>query len=120
MDVSDGLLGDFGHILKASGVGACIRTDETIKLIAAGAFPSSATGRFDQKLLQQCTLAGGDDYELLFTAPPQHRAAVAEAAAQSQTPVTRIGQVEAAPGLRLVDAQGQPVQHRFASFDHFA
>lgn len=120
MDVSDGLLGDFGHILKASGVGACIRTDETIKLIAAGAFPSSATGQFDQKLLQQCTLAGGDDYELLFTAPPQHRAAVAEAAAQSRTPVTRIGQVEAAPGLRLVDAQGMPVENRFASFDHFA
>lgn len=120
MDVSDGLLGDFGHILKASGVGACIRTDETIKLIAAGAFPSSARGQFDQKLLQQCTLAGGDDYELLFTAPPQHRAAVAEAAAQSQTPVTRIGQVEAAPGLRLLDAQGMPVENRFASFDHFA
>ena len=120
MDVSDGLLGDFGHILKASGVGACIRTDETIKLIAAGAYPSSATGQFDQKLLQQCTLAGGDDYELLFTAPPQHRAAVAEAAAQSRTPVTRIGQVEAAPGLRLVDAQGMPVENRFASFDHFA
>lgn len=120
MDVSDGLLGDFGHILKASGVGACIRTDETIKLIAAGAFPSSARGHFDQKLLHQCTLAGGDDYELLFTAPPQHRAAVAEAAAQSQTPVTRIGQVEATPGLRLLDAQGMPVENRFASFDHFA
>lgn len=120
MDVSDGLLGDFGHILKASGVGACIRTDETIKLIAAGAYPSSATGQFDQKLLQQCTLAGGDDYELLFTAPPQHRAAVAKAAAQSETPVTRIGQVEAAPGLRLLDAQGMPVENRFASFDHFA
>ena len=120
MDVSDGLLGDFGHILKASGVGACIRTDETIKLIAASAFPSSARGQFDQKLLQQCTLAGGDDYELLFTAPPQHRAAVAEAAAQSETPVTRIGQVEAAPGLRLLDAQGMPVENRFASFDHFA
>ena len=120
MDVSDGLLGDFGHILKASGVGACIRTDETIKLIAAGAYPSSARGQFDAKILQQCTLAGGDDYELLFTAPPQHRAAVAKAAAQSETPVTRIGQVEAAPGLRLVDAQGMPVENRFASFDHFA
>ncbi|WP_374672024.1 thiamine-phosphate kinase [Acidovorax temperans] len=120
MDVSDGLLGDFGHILKASGVGASIRTDETIKLIAAGAYPSSARGQFDQKLLQQCTLAGGDDYELLFTAPPQHRAAVAAAAAQSQTAVTCIGQVQAEPGLRLVDSQGQPVEHRFASFDHFA
>ena len=120
MYVSDGLLGDFGHILKASGVGASIRTDETIKLIAAGALPSIATSQFDQKLLHQCTLAGGDDYELLFTAPPQHRAAVAAAAAQSQTAVTCIGQVQAEPGLRLVDSQGQPVEHRFASFDHFA
>ena len=120
MDVSDGLLGDFGHILKASGVGACIHAHETIKLIAASAYESSAAGIFNPELLHQCTLAGGDDYELLFTAPPQHRAAVAEAAAQSRTPVTRIGQVEAAPGLRLVDAQGMPVENRFASFDHFA
>ncbi|PIF92211.1 thiamine-phosphate kinase [Acidovorax sp. 62] len=124
MDVSDGLLGDFAHILKASGVGACIHTHETIKLIAASAYLSSATGLFDTQtsapLLHQCTLAGGDDYELVFTAPPAHRAAVAAAAAQSQTPVARIGQVQAEPGLRLVDAQGQPVEHRFASFDHFA
>lgn len=120
MDVSDGLLGDFGHILKASGVGACIHTHETIKLIAAGAYSSSAAGYFDAQLLHQCTLAGGDDYELVFTAPPQHRAAVAAAAAQSQTPVACVGQVQAEPGLRLVDAQGQPVEHRFASFDHFA
>ncbi len=124
MDVSDGLLGDFGHILKASGVGAYIHTHETIKLIAASAYLSSATGLFDTQnsapLLHQCTLAGGDDYELVFTAPPQHRAAVAAAAAQSQTPVACIGQVQAEPGLRLVDARGQPVEHRFASFDHFA
>ena len=124
MDVSDGLLGDFAHILKASGVGACIHTHETIKLIAASAYLSSATGLFDIQtsapLLHQCTLAGGDDYELVFTAPPAHRAAVAAAAAQSQTPVARIGQVQAEPGLRLVDAQGQRVEHRFASFDHFA
>ena len=65
-------------------------------------------------------LAGGDDYELLFTAPVAARAAVQAAALASATPVTRIGRIEAAPGLRLIDAQGQPVSGRFASFDHFA
>ena len=65
-------------------------------------------------------LAGGDDYELAFTAPADQRDAVAAAAQASATPVTRIGQIEVAPGLRLVDGQGQPVTRHFASFDHFA
>lgn len=120
LDVSDGLLGDFGHILRASGVGACIDTSITLKLIAASAYPISAGGLFDANYLQQCTLAGGDDYELAFTAAPARRGAVAAAAQASSTPVTRIGVVEAAPGLRLVDAQGRPVAQRYASFDHFA
>ena len=120
LDVSDGLLGDFGHILRASGVGACIDTSKTIKLIAAGATPESAGGQFDPEWLHQCTLAGGDDYELAFTAPASRRADVGAAAQASGTPVTRIGVVEAAPGLRLVDAQGRSVTKRYASFDHFA
>lgn len=119
MDLSDGLLGDLSHILKASGVGARIDTQVTLKLIAASAYPSSAGGQFDPELIHQCTLAGGDDYELAFTAPPARRDAVAAASLASSTPVTRIGTVLAEPGLRLVDAQGQPVENRYASFDHF-
>ena len=119
MDLSDGLLGDLSHILKASGVGARIDTQVTSKLIAASAFPSSAGSQFDSELVHQCTLAGGDDYELAFTAPPARRDAVAAASQASSTPVTRIGTVLAEPGLRLVDAQGQAVEHRYASFDHF-
>ena len=65
-------------------------------------------------------LAGGDDYELAFTAPPARRGAVAAASQASGTPVTRIGTVQAGPGLQLVDAQGQPVVNRYASFDHFS
>jgi thiamine-monophosphate kinase len=68
----------------------------------------------------QCVLSGGDDYELVFTAPPHQRAAVQAASIASATPVTRVGQIDAEPGLRLEDAQGQPVVHAFASFDHFA
>ena len=119
MDVSDGLLGDLGHILRASGVGADINADKTSKLIAARALFTGATARFDMELLRQCTLAGGDDYELAFTAPPALREAVAGAAATAATPVARIGRISAEPGLRLADAQGRPLAGRYASFDHF-
>ncbi|MDF1481081.1 thiamine-phosphate kinase [Extensimonas sp. H3M7-6] len=128
IDVSDGLLGDLGHILQASGVGACIDCSVTTLLIAAYAELSSASGLFDSEFdpatdgefLRRCTLAGGDDYELLFTTAPARRAAVAAAALSSATPVTRIGRIEAQPGLRLVDGKGRPVPARYASFDHFA
>ena len=60
-----------------------------------------------------------DDYELVFTAPPAQRAAVQAAALASSTPVTRIGHIEAAPGLRLVDAHGVAVANQFPGFDHF-
>ena len=119
MDLSDGLLGDLSHILKASGVGACIDTHITSNLIAVSAYPISAGGPFDLELIRQCTLAGGDDYELAFTAPTARRDAVAAASQASGTPVTRIGTVQAEPGLRLVDGGGSPVEHRYAAFDHF-
>ena len=69
---------------------------------------------------QRWALSGGDDYELLFTAPVAQRTSVAQAAGESQTPVTRIGQIDAHCGLRLVDEQGQAVPNDFTSFDHFA
>ncbi|WP_310377212.1 thiamine-phosphate kinase [Rhodoferax ferrireducens] len=122
-DVSDGLLGDLGHILRASGVAAVIDTSIAMQLIAAGADTLCADGRFDVKKILACVLAGGDDYELVFTAPVAARQAVQAAAAQAQTRVTRIGQIEAAsgaPAVRLVDAAGAPVLRQFASFDHFA
>ena len=119
MDLSDGLVGDVSHILKASRVGAVIDVDVTTNLIAASAYLSSGSGIFDAELLRRCTLSGGDDYELAFTSPPDRRNAVAAAAAACGTAVTRIGTVVAEPGLRLVDGQGQPVENRYASFDHF-
>ncbi|MCO5357788.1 thiamine-phosphate kinase [Acidovorax kalamii] len=119
MDLSDGLLGDLSHILKASGVGAYIDTHITSNLIAEKACLSGGNGHFDLEFIRQCTLAGGDDYELAFTAPLARRDAVAAASQASGTPVTRIGTVLAEPGLQLVDAWGQAVEHRYASFDHF-
>ena len=119
-DVSDGLLGDLGHILKASGVGACIDTSAAINLIANKDHLTLGSGQFDSEFALECVLAGGDDYELVFTAPVAARNQVKAAAVQAQTPVTRIGRIEATPGLRLVDGTGQPVSGRFASFDHFS
>ncbi len=120
IDISDGLLGDLGHILKASGVGATVRTSAAIELIAIKAIDTWAIGLIDQKTALQCVLAGGDDYELAFTAPTALRAAVAAAAQSAATPVTRIGRIEAHPGLRLVNSEGAAVPNTYASFDHFA
>ena len=120
LDLSDGLLGDLGHILKASGVGATLDTSIAIQLIAACAHPACTTGLIPLKKQLKCVLAGGDDYELAFTAPPAAREAVLAAARLAETPVTRIGQIDAEPGLRLVDAQGQRLSGHYSSFDHFA
>ncbi len=124
IDVSDGFLGDLRHVLQASGVGACIDTHIAINLLAVRAMNTWATAEFDPKIgdieALQWILAGGDDYELAFTAPPALRPAVMKAGVQSATPVTRIGRIEAKPGIRLVDAQGASVAGHYPSFDHFA
>ena len=120
IDVSDGLLGDLQHVLDASHLGAVIDTSIAIDLIAACASYSGATGIFSSEKQLQYVLAGGDDYELVFTAPTAAREAVQTASAQTGTPVTRIGRMEINPGLRLIDAVGRVVPNTFASFDHFA
>ena len=114
VDVSDGLVGDLGHILDASGVGATLDADAAANLVAASACPGLGTG-----ILRNCALAGGDDYELVFTAPPSARAAVEQAGQDSATRVTRLGRIDAEAGLRIVDAGGAPVTQRFGAFDHF-
>jgi thiamine-monophosphate kinase len=119
-DISDGLVGDLGHILKASRVGARIDTSIAINLIANKGHLTLGDGQFDSETALACVLAGGDDYELVFTAPPAARNQVKAAAVRAQTAVTCIGQIETAPGLRLVDAAGQLIARRFAAFDHFA
>ena len=120
IDISDGLAGDLGHVLKASQAGAQVNAEIAINLIAAYAYIHCAKGHFDAKKQLEMVLSGGDDYELAFTAPSTAREAVQAAAARSQTPVTRIGVVQSQLGLRLVDGDGKPVTAQFASFDHFA
>ncbi len=111
IDLSDGLTGDVLHVLSASKVGATIDVD---------AIARSALLREQPEPLQRlCVLAGGDDYELLFTAPTARRNAVRAAAQKVGVGVTPIGMIESAPGLRCVDARGAPVVETFAAFDHF-
>jgi thiamine-monophosphate kinase len=112
IDLSDGLAGDIGHILQRSGVGARLNVD---------ALPRSAILAAQPLALQQdCTVAGGDDYELLFTAPPAQREAVRAAGRAAGVAVTRCGAIEAEAGLRLVDADGRPLARAFRGWDHFA
>ncbi|WP_198971202.1 thiamine-phosphate kinase [Xylophilus sp. ASV27] len=119
VDISDGLLGDLGHVLRASNAGAVIDTLVATKLIAACRCDAWATGVFPSEKRLEFVLAGGDDYELAFTAPPEASDRVEAAGAASGTPVTRIGWIEAETGVRLVDAEGAPVEGGFGAFDHF-
>lgn len=111
IDLSDGLIGDLGHILDTSACGARLQAGQL------PVSPSLATLPADQRW--QCLLAGGDDYELLFTASPVNRAQIMEAAGRVGTVVTRIGEITAANGLLILDADGQPLQGRFSGYDHF-
>jgi thiamine-monophosphate kinase len=111
VDVSDGLAGDIGHVLKRSNVGATLRLADLPRSAVLGAMP--------EELQRLCLLTGGDDYELVFTAPPEARQRVLEAGRAAGTPVYRIGRIDEAPGLRVVDGMGRPVQDVPQSFDHF-
>lgn len=110
MDVSDGLLGDLGHILDRSGVGAELNWDS---------IPISPALRRQPLAVQRaCALAGGDDYELLFTAPAARRAAVLAAGRKAGVPLATIGRITQA-GLVLRDAAGAPIEVAARGYDHF-
>lgn len=115
LDVSDGLLADLAHLLAASGgLGADLALAE---------LPVAPLLRSQPEAVRLAAiLAGGDDYELCFTAPPQRRAAVEQAARTAGTRVTRIGVLRTAPGVVVRDAAGHPVPDldRFKGYDHFA
>ena len=111
IDISDGLLGDLGHVLEASGVGAQVHADAIP--------PSAALAAQPEARRRACQLAGGDDYELLFTAPPGRHADVVAAADAACTAVAPIGRITAAAGLTLRDARGASIAQHFTAFDHF-
>lgn len=116
IDISDGLVGDLGHIMKASGVGAVLTTG----WVADSAAISPALQSLPLSRRLDMALAGGDDYELLFTAAPDQAQAVQEAANDCDVPVTCIGRISAGQGLQVMDIHGVPISRRFVSFDHFS
>jgi thiamine-monophosphate kinase len=116
IDISDGLVGDLGHVLDASRVGASLDLD---------AIPRSTTldGQLDgpaREIALQCLLAGGDDYELCFTAAPAHDTRVAAIARELGLALHRVGAVTAEPGLVVRDASGRPLAELPRAYDHFA
>jgi len=113
IDVSDGLLADLGHILERSGVAAGIQF---------GKLPVSTQLRpfLAQALGQQCVLAGGDDYELCFTAAQERRAEIEKLAVQLRLPLTCIGKIGAGSGCTVYAADGSVMTTGAAGYDHFA
>jgi thiamine-monophosphate kinase len=89
LDVSDGLVGDLSHILERSAVGAVL----DLPAIPRSRFVARLFGGAERALAVECLLAGGDDYELCFTAPPAAAPPIARIAADTAVPLTRIGSI---------------------------
>jgi thiamine-monophosphate kinase len=116
IDISDGLLGDLGHICERSKVAAVIELN---------ALPRSALMRAvaGHAIAQGALLGGGDDYELCFTAPQAKRSTVTRAGTHARTAVTRVGCIVQAPagaiGVAVIDNDGLPLDIAQRGFDHF-
>jgi thiamine-monophosphate kinase len=116
LDVSDGLTGDLQHILDASGVGAAIELAAIPRSRALDALLATSA----RAVAVQCLLAGGDDYELLFTAPPSSAPTLAAISRDLELPLTRIGWITVERGLTVTDEHGDELGAVPRAFDHFA
>jgi thiamine-monophosphate kinase len=113
LDVSDGLVGDFGHLAAASGVRVEIDSGR-IPLSA----PLQALWGSDLAARMRAATAG-DDYELAFTAPPERRGRLVLLAAETGVPITAIGRVVAGEGVAFLDAEGRDIALPHKGFAHF-
>lgn len=112
-DVSDGLLADLGHIAEVSGVAAVVEAHLVPVSVAAQAVIARAPAH------GQAPFSGGDDYELVFAAPPHAADGVRALADALGLRVTAIGRVEAGAGVRLVDPQGRAMPVTSTGWRHF-
>jgi thiamine-monophosphate kinase len=113
IDVSDGLLADLGHICETSGVAA------TVALPLLPLSPAAREIAGADAALHAQLATGGDDYELLFTAPPEAGAEIAGLAQSLTLPITEIGTIEPGDGVRLVDDAGKEIPVATAGWQHF-
>ena len=113
IDVSDGLLADLGHICETSDVAAAVELESLPLSPAARAFVG-----LDPDIASRLA-AGGDDYELLFTAPLESAESIRGLGARLDLPLTAIGRIEPGAGVRLVDLAGRPIPVEVAGYRHF-
>ena len=113
IDISDGLVGDLGHICALSGLGATIETP---------LIPLSAIGKRHVATEEglRAVLSGGDDYELCFTAPTNARESMEDLADMLDIPLTRIGRMHKGRGVSVLGADGKPLEIELQGFDNFA
>lgn len=117
IDVSDGFSGDIAHLLERSAAGAQV---EYARIPRPGAFSRLATGDAAEALERDCVLSGGDDYELLFTAPQVRRAGIEALGTELGLALARVGSIVAGEArLTLLDADGKAMPAA-RGFDHFA
>jgi thiamine-monophosphate kinase len=113
MDVSDGLIADLGHICETSGCAA------TVALAKVPFSTAALTILADAWVAPEALVTGGDDYELLFAAPPEADAEILSLSQSLGLPITEIGEIVAGEGVRLVDAEGAEIPVAAGGWRHF-
>jgi len=113
IDISDGLIADLGHICETSHVAAVVELESLPLSPAAGVIVDGVPG------LRTRLASGGDDYELLFTAPVGSTKAIDDLSSLLDLPITRIGRIELGDGVRVVDAEGRTLQIAEPGYRHF-
>jgi len=115
IDISDGVAGDLAHVLEASNVGA----DVDLVSIPRSRAMSEKLASDERDLALQCLLAGGDDYELCFTAHPALRDRIAAIGRELDLPLTKIGTITGSHDFVVRDERGKPLAALPQAFDHF-